>query len=103
MNFCTVCDNPARAMPQKAEKWRLFNAPEIRNMRPTDIPPWCRLERAAGIEPASLAWKAKVLPLHNARDADLSSDRARPAQEGLAIGKLQVSGDPHTATAGQPG
>ena len=27
------------------------------------------LERAAGIEPASLAWKAKVLPLHNARDA----------------------------------
>ena len=26
-----------------------------------------RLERAAGIEPASLAWKAKVLPLHNAR------------------------------------
>ncbi len=29
-----------------------------------------RLERAAGIEPASLAWKAKVLPLHNARIAD---------------------------------
>ncbi len=28
-----------------------------------------RLERAAGIEPASLAWKAKVLPLHNARAA----------------------------------
>ena len=27
------------------------------------------LERAAGIEPASLAWKAKVLPLHNARFA----------------------------------
>jgi hypothetical protein len=26
------------------------------------------LERAAGIEPASLAWKAKVLPLHNARN-----------------------------------
>jgi hypothetical protein len=26
------------------------------------------MERAAGIEPASLAWKAKVLPLHNARD-----------------------------------
>ena len=25
------------------------------------------LERAAGIEPASLAWKARVLPLHNAR------------------------------------
>ena len=28
------------------------------------------LERAAGIEPASLAWKAKVLPLHNARPVD---------------------------------
>ena len=26
-----------------------------------------RLERATGIEPVSLAWKAKVLPLHNAR------------------------------------
>ncbi len=25
------------------------------------------LERATGIEPVSLAWKAKVLPLHNAR------------------------------------
>jgi luciferase family oxidoreductase group 1 len=25
------------------------------------------MERAAGIEPASLAWKARVLPLHNAR------------------------------------
>lgn len=29
------------------------------------------LERAAGIEPASLAWKAKVLPLHNARSTPL--------------------------------
>ena len=28
------------------------------------------VERAAGIEPASLAWKAKVLPLHNARAVD---------------------------------
>lgn len=27
----------------------------------------CVLERAAGIEPASSAWKAEVLPLHNAR------------------------------------
>jgi hypothetical protein len=27
-----------------------------------------KVERAAGIEPASLAWKAKVLPLHNARN-----------------------------------
>ena len=25
------------------------------------------LERATGIEPVSLAWKARVLPLHNAR------------------------------------
>jgi hypothetical protein len=29
------------------------------------------MERAAGIEPASLAWKARVLPLHNARDGAL--------------------------------
>jgi hypothetical protein len=28
---------------------------------------WVVLERAAGIEPASSAWKAEVLPLHNAR------------------------------------
>lgn len=27
------------------------------------------LERATGIEPVSLAWKARVLPLHNARSA----------------------------------
>jgi hypothetical protein len=26
------------------------------------------LERAAGIEPATLAWKARALPLCNARD-----------------------------------
>ena len=26
------------------------------------------LERATGIEPVSSAWKAEVLPLHNARD-----------------------------------
>ena len=25
------------------------------------------MERATGIEPVSLAWKARVLPLHNAR------------------------------------
>jgi hypothetical protein len=30
---------------------------------------WEVLERAAGIEPASSAWKAEVLPLHNARAA----------------------------------
>ncbi len=28
------------------------------------------LERATGIEPVSLAWKARVLPLHNARSAE---------------------------------
>jgi hypothetical protein len=28
---------------------------------------WKLMERAAGIEPASLAWKAKVLPLNHAR------------------------------------
>ena len=34
-----------------------------------DREPRSFLERAAGIEPASLAWKARVLPLHNARSA----------------------------------
>ena len=47
------------------------------NINDLVICPWrfCRifvkkefLERAAGIEPASSAWKAEVLPLHNARD-----------------------------------
>ena len=40
------------------------------------------MERAAGIEPASLAWKAKVLPLHNARAVDarhISGDFGRQA------------------------
>ena len=38
------------------------------------LEPWILkvLERRAGIEPASLAWKAKVLPLHNARVEVLS-------------------------------
>ena len=31
----------------------------------TDLNHWNK--RAAGIEPASSAWKAEVLPLHNAR------------------------------------
>lgn len=36
------------------------------------------MERAAGIEPASLAWKAKVLPLHNARVApSILAERAQ--------------------------
>ena len=34
--------------------------------RPGDLEYW-KMERRAGIEPASLAWKAKVLPLHKRR------------------------------------
>lgn len=41
-----------------------LNLPKpLKNIRNVDV-----LERATGIEPVSLAWKAKVLPLHNARD-----------------------------------
>ena len=41
---------------------------KIKRSRVGTFNSWTRyLERAAGIEPASLAWKAKVLPLHNAR------------------------------------
>ena len=38
-----------------------------------DVLGWSRdgLERRAGIEPASLAWKAKVLPLHKRRVASM--------------------------------
>ena len=38
------------------------------------------LERAAGIEPATLAWKARALPLCNARDtvATLRGSAANP-------------------------
>jgi hypothetical protein len=35
---------------------------------PASMGPRGFLERATGIEPVSLAWKARVLPLHNARD-----------------------------------
>ncbi len=31
------------------------------------------LERIAGIEPASSAWKAEVIAVYDARDADVSS------------------------------
>jgi hypothetical protein len=41
------------------------------------------LERAAGIEPASLAWKAKVLPLHNARTHGLDNTQSAHAQHPL--------------------
>ena len=39
----------------------------VRQHQETEFRGILELERAAGIEPASLAWKAKVLPLHNAR------------------------------------
>jgi hypothetical protein len=40
------------------------------------------LERAAGIEPARLAWKARALPLHHARAAKSGKDRAKKGQAG---------------------
>ncbi len=38
-----------------------------------------RLEREAGIEPASLAWKAKVLPLNYSRPGDPAGASNAPA------------------------
>ena len=35
---------------------------------PVVRPPTKKLKRATGIEPVSLAWKAKVLPLYDARN-----------------------------------
>ena len=58
---------PVGAMPRTAgglrfqEKTVLNGVPEDERRRGNT------LERAAGIEPASSAWKAEVLPLHNAR------------------------------------
>ena len=46
------------------------------------------LERAAGIEPASLAWKAKVLPLHNARVSDGNYSGARTSSRTDVRGAL---------------
>ena len=43
-------------------------------------------ERAAGIEPASLAWKAKFLPLHNARAEHLLALVARGLKRGMLRG-----------------
>ena len=40
------------------------------------------LERATGIEPVSLAWKAKVLPLHNARVSPKGLVEPRPVVKG---------------------
>ncbi len=40
---------------------------EIREMDDETDTFWKILERATGIEPVSSAWKAEVLPLHNAR------------------------------------
>lgn len=39
-----------------------------------------RMERVTGIEPVSLAWKAKVLPLHNTRAVPTDSTPQRQAQ-----------------------
>ena len=44
------------------------------------------LERAAGIEPASLAWKAKVLPLHNARSVGRGYDKPEGGVKGEELG-----------------
>lgn len=46
------------------------------------------LERAAGIEPATLAWKARALPLCNARDRSATS-LPRGAAENLRVRTLQ--------------
>ncbi len=45
------------------------------------------LERATGIEPVSLAWKAKVLPLHNARVRPKGIVDLRAGVKRLAGGK----------------
>ncbi len=61
------------------------------------------LERAAGIEPASSAWKAEVLPLHNARALPGSrvSLSGRRMQEGQAQG-VSVSTVPKAARPWPP-
>ena len=53
------------------------------------------LERAAGIEPASLAWKAKVLPLHNARALDGANLRLKARQDDEAKSSPQKSFSQH--------
>ena len=40
----------------------------IRGFDPRRSPTYKKLKRATGIEPVSLAWKAKVLPLYDARN-----------------------------------
>src|SRR6056297_3305715 len=51
-----------------------FLAAQARRVKGTDWPHGGivvgGMERATGIEPVSSAWKAEVLPLHNARSAD---------------------------------
>ena len=44
------------------------------------------MERETGIEPASLAWKAKVLPLNYSRDASFE-----PGPTGHAPGRREIS------------
>ena len=46
------------------------------------------MERAAGIEPASSAWKAEVLPLHNARVTILKIDPQTPDSLSFATNSL---------------
>ena len=47
------------------------------------------LERAAGIEPASSAWKAEVLPLHNARSSRDCLDQAKVRVKLIVIAKAE--------------
>ncbi len=60
----------------------------LRNIRNMEV-----LERATGIEPVSLAWKAKVLPLHNARAVKSDSILIQQAQ-GAFMGCPAARSDP---------
>lgn len=61
-------------------KWRLARHRLWAIFSMLDWMSWNVLERAAGIEPASLAWKARVLPLHNAREPKRPMPTARLSQ-----------------------
>ena len=58
----------------------------------------CGMERAAGIEPAPRAWKARVIPFHHARAEAVASSWLRSGQElwkirrGRKIAKSPISG-----------
>ena len=73
--------NQQKKPPIGPIRWAAFKNQLPKKRRQSSAPKWressCHkkeenLERAAGIEPASLAWKAKVLPLHNARPVNSS-------------------------------